>query len=269
MNGAWLADRGAEGALVDRMPAIEGVFETMRVVVGPRGAWIPLWVRHVDRLLEGSGMIGLSVPTSFDRLRHELLEHIHATSCDLRLRLVFGRLGQELVFGADWEPAPAEQTLVRLHLSSDRVLESFPRHPRVKATRREFYERIQRRAKAVAADEGLCATADDRVFETAIGNLFFEIEGSLCTPPTDGEFPIVRGVCHDFLVSTLADRGHRVERRVPTIDDLRRSDRVWVTNALRGPRRSLVPDAEPRDVSGADPLRSLWNAMLAGEFEDS
>lgn len=70
-------------------------------------------------------------------------------------------------------------------------------------------------------------SADGHLQETRIGNLVLEIDGKLVTPPiSEG---ILDGIYRQKLI-----KAQKLSEQVLTLDDLKRADKVFVCNAVRG-----------------------------------
>ncbi len=77
------------------------------------------------------------------------------------------------------------------------------------------------------------------VTEGAISNIFIEKEGRLLTPPI--ECGLLAGVYRRLLLATRPN----VEERVLSMDDLRRADAIYLTNAVRGLRQVEIDWSAP------------------------
>ena len=86
-------------------------------------------------------------------------------------------------------------------------------------------------AKAHGADEAILLNTDGSVSETNSGNLFCRIGGKLYRPLSAN---VLSGTMEQAVVEVLAERGTPVESRRLSVDDLKASQAVFVTNALMG-----------------------------------
>ncbi|MFP4164185.1 MAG: aminodeoxychorismate synthase component I [Chitinispirillaceae bacterium] len=86
-------------------------------------------------------------------------------------------------------------------------------------------------AKRQGADEAVIVNHDNSVCETATANILCIIDGKWCRPASEHVLPgtMEKAVCH-----LLESRGISLETRVITVEELKRADRVYITNALMG-----------------------------------
>lgn len=98
-----------------------------------------------------------------------------------------------------------------------------------KSTRRQLYERLL--AEAKDADEVVLWNERGEITECCTANLVVEISGQLLTPPINSG--LLPGTYREYLVS----RGILTER-ILTADDLSRSSRIYLINAVRKWRRA-------------------------------
>jgi para-aminobenzoate synthetase / 4-amino-4-deoxychorismate lyase len=68
---------------------------------------------------------------------------------------------------------------------------------------------------------------DGHATELTRGNLVLELDGRRFTPPIDC------GLLGGVLRAELLDR-NEIEERVVTLDEVRRAERLWFVNSLRG-----------------------------------
>ena len=103
-----------------------------------------------------------------------------------------------------------------------------------KTTNRGLYEAA--RAACPGYDDVLLLNERGEVTESTIANVAVEIEGTLCTPPVEC------GLLPGTLRADLLGRGTLIERFI-TLEQLRRSPRVFLLNSVRGLYRVQVVGA--------------------------
>lgn len=114
-------------------------------------------------------------------------------------------------------------------------------------------------ARQEAVDKN-CAEAilvrDGLVTEGAASNVFAYLDGSLLTPPKGKH--LLPGITRD-LVLELADRkGIKAQEAQLTVQQLRRSDEIWLTSSTR----EIVPVIELDDQPvGAGNIGEIWRTM--------
>jgi para-aminobenzoate synthetase component 1 len=97
-------------------------------------------------------------------------------------------------------------------------------------------------AKQQAADEGLILNADGSVCETATANVLCIIDGKWYKPQSPHVLP---GTMEKAVCDLMAHRGISIENRILSVDELKKADQVFLTNALMG----IVPVLKIDDVT--------------------
>lgn len=222
----------------------QGIFETMLVV---RGEPVALEA-HLSRLETSlEAVYGAELPSRTRQLVAEQAEGLELG----RLRLTFTPSG-----GIEVESGEIDRSL---HL---------PEHP------------ISLRSHAVSSGLGCHKWADraaippsdrseaallvdgDEVLEADRANVFAVHKGALFTPPLDGR--ILPGVTRATTIELARAEGTEVIESNLTLDELRRSEEVFLTNSIRGIEMigsidgTPLPAAKPLSRSLVSALRSRW-----------
>jgi len=201
----------------------------------------PLIQLHLDRLQDSAGYFDFP----FNRNETESALQAHANSLTRNPREA----------GAN---SPHSSRKVRLLLSHDGALQitsepihassAQPLHVGIaaqrtdsrdpmyfhKTTHRPLYTEALQAAIAAGYDDVLFLNRRGEVTEGAIHNVFIETGGRLITPPVDcGLLP---GVHRRHILATHPN----AEERVLSLDDLRSADAIYLSNAVRGLRRSVL-----------------------------
>ncbi|MEO0481232.1 MAG: aminotransferase class IV [Planctomycetota bacterium] len=279
MNGAYLANLSGRGQQVPSLPTLHGVFETILVGRQLRAPYLPLWDLHVDRLVDGIYRTGLELPPNLDRVHEEVRSQLFRIDGELRLKLVVGRDEEHgaCVLGLAWGAAPeverpTDPDAVRLMVRAEEIPPSEPESlldedsglplGRIKSTDRRAYEMALVAARSEGFQDALLVAPGSegqpsQVLETTIGNVFARIGGQLVTTPAHGAR--VPGVGQTAILRELKSSGVDVDRREISLDELRTADAIWVTNALRGPRRASLDGGASQAEMAEDPLREAWS----------
>lgn len=260
MRECWVDGRIVTG--VDALPWSEqglvhgaGLLETIAV----HGGRLPLWQRHVDRLVRSARELGLSIDLPAG-LHDVALEACARAGSDAgALRIVATAGGHLCLAVRDGAPKPRAGHEVRLHVPSLRRGLGDPTAAH-KTTSRLLLVLAQQQARAAGADEALMLGPASSVLETVWGNLFARIGGELCTPAPNGAF--LPGIARALLIEQLAKGGRAVVVRAITLDELRGADALWVTNAVAGPRPARLGEHPVARRIGPDPLADAWRAAL-------
>ncbi len=187
---------------------------------------------HLARLIASARYFGFACrPT---RLRTQLAKALVnlAENTSYRLRLTLTKngvveIGAEPI-GEDMPASANRNTVpgVRLSQTAIDADDLFCRH---KTTYRPVYDGALKQAQAAGCWDEIFLNRRGELAEGARSNVFLQIDGRLVTPHvSSGALP---GVMRAMI---LADPGYAASERVLTLDDLRRADRIWLTNAVRG-----------------------------------
>jgi len=209
----------------------DGLFETLRV---HRGG-LPLWPRHLARLRDGAGRLGIAMP-ALDFVEARIADTI--AGCDagvLKLLLTRGEGGRGYAPPVDADPAwmlslhplPASNSSgLRLHWCETR-LAAQPALAGIKHCNR--LEQVLARAEAVRAscDEGIMQDMAGNAIGATSANLLVFRDGRWLTPRIDGCG--VAGVLRGWL---LGQGLLEVGDLAPV--DVESADALALCNAVRG-----------------------------------
>ncbi len=208
----------------------DGLFETLRVHVGE----LPLWPRHLARLREGAGRLGITLPDA-DFLEARIGGMIAGEEAGvLKLLVTRGDGGRGYAAAAAMEPVwqlrlhplPPAQTSLRLGWCETRLAIQ-PRLAGIKHCNR--LEQVLARAEIdrVGCDEGLMRDGEGRVVGATAANLLAFRQGRWLTPPVErcGVAGVLRGV---LLEAGLVDVAEM------TVADVETAEALALCNAVRG-----------------------------------
>ncbi len=151
--------------------------------------------------------------------------------CPHKVRLLLGPDGKLHAEAAPIEPNPERRLRLRLATAPVDADDPFLYH---KTTHRTPYENARRGAGE--CDEVLLWNDAGEVTEAATANLVVELEGKLVTPP------VACGLLPGTLRERLLADGKIVEGVVRR-EDLRRADRLWLVNSVRGWREGVLVES--------------------------
>jgi para-aminobenzoate synthetase/4-amino-4-deoxychorismate lyase len=195
------------------------LFETM---LWKPGEGIALLERHLDRL--GRSAAYFSFPFVREQILGLLEEHIRSFPREAqRVRLDLSQIGDVAIEHRNAANAMPDRSL-RLGVSGIPV-DSADRFLYHKTSRRGIYE--DRKNARPDCDDVILLNERGEITETTIANIICELDGSLVTPSVScGLLP---GVFRESLLAAGT-----ISERTVTRDDLERSARIYVCNALRG-----------------------------------
>ncbi|MGE4056666.1 MAG: chorismate-binding protein, partial [Vicinamibacterales bacterium] len=192
--------------------------------------WSPqegFWLldRHLDRLQDSAEYFGTSVDTS--AVRAALTAAVAEATISLRVRLLVNGDGGIRVEQSPFTPS-REPVVLRLARTPVDAADVFLFH---KTTRRQQYDG----RRLAGCDDVVLWNEEEQITETTIANVLAEVDGEVVTPPV--ECGLLAGTCR----ADLLQRGEVREQRL-SIADLRRANRLWVTNAVQGRRSAVLLD---------------------------
>jgi len=216
----------------------QGVFETILILQRqPR-----FWAWHLERLVEGCRRLGIPTGALADRLKQELPELPEQGV--LKLTVTRGVGGRGYAVSGEIEPTRIIQVL-EMPTWPDRPAESGVRvrqcHTRlaqqpalagIKHLNR--LEQVLARAEWNTVDirEGLVCDTAGHLIEGTMSNLFFVLDGVLCTPDLSGSG--VAGILRRWVLETSVHQGKPVRIGSFAPDRIRDAEEVFLCNSLIG-----------------------------------
>ncbi len=196
---------------------------------------------HLDRLEDSARYFGF--PCDRAKARAALIEHAGSFAAEKsdanreprRVRLLLNS-GGDLKIADEVlteRPSAGNAQVVRVCIASQRT-DSSDRMLFHKTTCRPLYAQALQAAVQAGFDDVLFLNNRGEVTEGAIHNVFIEKDGRWSTPPT--ECGLLAGVHRRHILESQSG----VEERVFSIDDLRKADGIYLSNAVRGLRRAVI-----------------------------
>jgi branched-chain amino acid aminotransferase len=240
MKRVWLNTELVEGKIAlsafDRGLTLgDGVFETIAV----KNA-VALWrFEHLERMRAAADMIGISYPedqieNAIDALTHKAKGH-HV----LRLTLTRGEGGRGLAVktGKPTLVGTLQPFDVKLRFQPTALITSSIKRnlhsPASSVKSLSYIDNIlaARQAHDKDSEDAVMLNSAGRVACTTIGNLFFEKDGTLVTPPL-GE-AVLPGIMRAEIIRAAKLLGVAVKEKRVTPKDLAEADHIFISNSLR------------------------------------
>lgn len=211
-------------------------FQLIETMLYERGKGVWLAGRHVKRLATSAQYFGFAFDEK--RVRAAIEAHVAETGGDrLRVRLLLDEDGNVSVTSAPL--GPADPDAVMRYVVSDTRLSSGDLFLYHKTTRRDLYDREwQHYHDTLGVDEVVYLNERGELAEGSRTSIFVERDGQLLTPP------MACGLLPGTLREELIETG-RAREALLTLDDLARTNGVYLGNSVRGlvRARPLVPKA--------------------------
>lgn len=212
-----------------------GLFETLRAYRG-----IPFRLAdHVARMKASAARFKLRLPSvDADAAVRELCRRNHLG--DAAVRLTLSAEGQLLITVGARTPLPESWYAkgAKLRVTGWR---RDPRSPLAGHKVTSYLDHVLafEAARAAGFADALIQGPDGEVLEGAVSNLFLVVKGELVTPKLPGLLP---GITRKVVMELAA-----VKERTVKLEELRRADEVFLTNALI----ELLPIGKPGPVGRA------------------
>lgn len=268
LNGQFVSAEHAVVSVFDRSFLYgDGLFETMFVWRGRPFRWED----HFRRLQLGAELLRLELPGTSRVLLEQALELIRRNSlpCSI-LRLTVSRGSGTRGYSirdttnpcvtmtqhATAMPLPSSPLVWRLITASVLIPARDP-IARIKSCNKLAQILARCEAEAAGGDEALLLNTENKVAETASGNLFWIERGRVFTPPLDsGCLP---GVTRGVVWSLCQSLGVQVAEKDLLPEDLLRAEGVFVTQSSLGV-------IEVASVDGMRMLKSEVTARLSAHY---
>lgn len=209
----------------------DGLFETVRVRNGsPR-----LWRRHLARLREGAGVLGLALPAvDLEQAIAEIAAANGLPDAAVRLTLTRGVGPRGIAPPSDpppptllitAAPLPARAAPVRLCIARSTCRNAHSPLARLKTLNYLDGVLARREALARGSDDAVLLNTDGRAAETTAASLFLRLDGRWATPPVE------EGALPGVVRAELLAAGFAEERSVSAAD-LERATAILLANSL-------------------------------------
>lgn len=219
----------------------DGLFETLRVFEGQ----MPFWDLHWDRFSNGLAVLGFETP-SFWTSDYFKSEVARTSPRNARVRLTVWRAPGGFYLPTDNTPQflistePLQSGVFEwLEPGLEVCLSETVRLPidslsGIKSLNGARYVAAAREARAKGKDDALILNSHGHVCEATGSNVIW-LEGEIVfVPPSfDGQ---IKGTLQNLLCSLLLASGWEVREKPALVEDLRRADELFLTNAIRGIR---------------------------------
>lgn len=235
LNGDYIpAEKTAVPAADQGLLFGRGIFETVRV----SGGVVRLAGRHLSRLLESAGELGLEVPFSIGELDEMLVGTAEKNSLSeggLRLTLTAGgdRCRPVLLVQARGQAYSQEMYQCGIKIG----LARWPRNERSPLVRHKtlnYWENIMARRQASSSGwgEAIFLNCSGSLAEGSVSNLFLVSRGAVITPHADSG--LLPGITRRRVLELCVSLGIPLEERVVGPEELYRAEEVFITNSLMG-----------------------------------
>jgi D-amino acid aminotransferase len=220
-----------------------GLFETVRVYHGN-----PFRLdEHLRRMRQSGQRLGIALPWDDAELTRGVERVLQANELrDARLRITATPGDARTAESSPEDASPPATLLIAAQAFDSYPAEHYRRGMTVcvssfKQSRNDplaghktlsYFPRLLalREAHARQCGEALWFTADNRLAEGSISNVFLVSNEKLLTPPLDT--PVLPGVARKVVLEGAAAERIAAEERALTIDDLLAADEVFLTNVI-------------------------------------
>jgi branched-chain amino acid aminotransferase len=273
IDGRFVAPEDATVSVFDRGFLYgDSVFETLRTYGGK-----PYKLdEHLERLQQSAGRVFISMPLSKPQLAaevHAALERAGNTESYVRLMITRGQgeLGLDpsraehplrVSIVAELKPLPAELYARGISVISFKTRRASDHTGAEGAKIGNYLVAVlaMRAAKERSAAEALIVDQQGRVVEGASSNVFFVIDGQLCTPPV--EAGILAGITRAGVLEAAEHLKLPTRFATPTVSEIQAADEVFVCSSLR----EVLPVVELDGVPIGDGRPGALTRRLHAEF---
>ncbi len=203
----------------------EKPFSLIETILWKSGKGYPFFKFHLKRLSESADYFG------FTYSRERVVSYLSKLSKrfnnkeDFRIRLLLNKDGS---IDASYSVIQKEASAKDITLSSKRT-DSRDRFLFHKTTNRSIYDREYSSCRKKGFFDIIFRNEKEEITEGAISNLFIKKNNTYYTPPLG--CGLLNGVYRRHLMSK---KGFSVKEKVLTVDDIKKADKIILTNAVRG-----------------------------------
>ena len=247
----------------------DGLFETMRA----KGGVVPLLGRHLQRLRQGAGLLGIPLPLSAEEVGEAVLAALRGNGLGdaaVRLTLTRGAGPRGLLAAPDRPPTlliavfplPPPQPPARVIVA--RVTRRNEHSPLSRIKTLGYLDSVLalREARARGADDALLLNTGGRIACATAANLFVLQMNVLATPPPEeGALP---GISRALVLELAPTLGLEAAEEPLLLAELAAADEVFTSSALQGLRPVVAVDGRPVGTGEPGPrtaaLQAAWAA---------
>ncbi len=219
----------------------DGLFETILV----RNGKAPLLDRHLTRILNDGGKLGLPIP-SRNMLKQELESFLQSGERDAAIKCVItrGSSGRGYAPSGDTTASVLMFEYPMMELTEQQHSNGFitgvcttrlginPALAGIKHLNRLEQVLAAEETRTAGLDEGIMLDINNMVIEGTRTNLFAVDNGKLITPTLDGSG--VAGIMREMVIEFSNKKGKLVTICDITLDHLERCEEVFVSNSIHG-----------------------------------
>lgn len=210
--------------------------------------------KHINRLYEGAGIIGLKIPMEKRDFQSKVIEALKINDLgDAYIRVVVtrgeGDLGLDprkcskptiFIIADKIKLYPEELYVKGMPITIAKTRRNHPASidPRIKSL--NYLNNILARVEAITAgvEEALMLSIDGHVVECTGDNIFVVKSGKLMTPPP--EIGALKGVTQEAVIELASSMGMNVEHKVMVPEDVLSADECFLT----GTAAEVIPVVE-------------------------
>lgn len=213
----------------------EGVFETFRWKSRP-----PIYYeKHIGRMREGASSLGLPFPKCED-----LAGEIERSLGDAGIFDAYVKIGLLSLGSPLFHEHPRGSSILLVLRDYEPQKESFSvklssyrrnsKSPILRIKSLNYLENIlaKREALASGCDEAILLNERDELAEGIVSNIFFIIGKVVYTPSL--RCGLLEGITRDIICQTVGEVGFELREGIYTLEHLKHSDGVFMTNSLIG-----------------------------------
>jgi branched-chain amino acid aminotransferase len=243
----------------------DGLFETMRMQEGG----IPLVPWHQQRLFRSMDLLKMTLPSEKDwqNWQEQMVVLCQKNGCleRGRIRLTLCRTidgwaycMEAVPLNQDYLRWKEEGELINVYPEARKAIDSFAN---IKSCNYLPYTMASLFAQEKGLDDCLLLNTEGNVCDSTKANVFAVKEDNILTPALHQG--CIQGVMRQWLIETLAEKGHTVQEAALSQADLLQADEIFLTNALYGIR--WVRKMGARSF-GCQFSRHLYTALLPTIF---
>jgi len=183
---------------------------------------------HLQRLNKSAKYF--LIPCDILRIKNALIKYANPLRGKVRVRLVLKACGRFKIEHKELPGAPSGPRYLAVSRYKTRSDDPFLYH---KTTFRSLYDREHARYAARGYDDVLFCNEKNQITEGAISNVFVQMKNRFYTPPL--ACGLLNGIHRQIFMKKV-----RAEEKIIYCDDLKKADKIILTNSIRGAREVFM-----------------------------
>ncbi len=201
----------------------KSLYEVFRLASG-----VPIFLeKHMDRLLNSSVLMKLSLPYNIEKIKKEIYKLIQVNHCDYgNIKIVFNFCESKVNFYAYFlkhnypVSAEYENGVDTIFFHGEREI------PNAKVMNIDFRKSVDEKIKEANVYEAILVDSNGIITEGSRSNIFIVKGKEVYTAPLEAVLP---GITREIIISIVKDKGYKLYEKNINFEDIENMDGLFIS----------------------------------------